>query len=167
MNVRGAVLWGFVSTVFLTGIMAGTQALRLTRMNIPYMLGTMLTGDRNRAPFVGMLAHIVNGWMFAAVYASAFESWRGAGWWRGAAIGVVHGLAVLLFGMRVLPSVHPRMASEDEGPRPTRQLEPPGWLALHYGTQTPVSVMVAHVVYGAILGQFYRVRAVGGRRWWG
>jgi len=27
---------------------------------------------------------------------------------------------------------------------------------LHYGVQTPVSVLVAHLVYGAVLGGFYR-----------
>jgi hypothetical protein len=44
------------------------------------------------------------------------------------------------------------MASEHDDPRPRRLLEPPGFLALHYGYQTPVSVLAAHVVYGAILG---------------
>jgi hypothetical protein len=36
-----------------------------------------------------------------------------------------------------------------------RQLEPPGFLALHYGVRTPVSVLVAHVAFGSILGAFY------------
>ena len=35
-------------------------------------------------------------------------------------------------------------------------LEPPGFLALHYGYQTPLTVLVSHVVYGMILGAFYR-----------
>ena len=38
---------------------------------------------------------------------------------------------------------------------PTRLLEPPGFLALHYGVRTPISVMVSHVVFGAMLGTFY------------
>jgi hypothetical protein len=36
-----------------------------------------------------------------------------------------------------------------------RQLEPPGFLALNYGFQTPVSVIIAHIVFGVILGAFY------------
>jgi hypothetical protein len=52
--------------------------------------------------------------------------------------------------------LHPRMAGEHRGPTAPRQLEPPGFMALHYGYQTPASVLVAHVVYGAILGGFYR-----------
>jgi hypothetical protein len=73
-------------------------------------------------------------------------------------IGLVHAAFVLTAGMRVLPGLHPRMASEQHGPTVTRQLEPPGFLALNYGYQTPVSVVVAHVIFGAILGAFYTPR---------
>ena len=38
-----------------------------------------------------------------------------------------------------------------------RQLKPPGFLALNYGVQTPISAMAAHIVFGAILGAFYTV----------
>jgi hypothetical protein len=48
------------------------------------------------------------------------------------------------------------MASEEHGPAPTPQLEPPGFMALNYGARTPVSVLLGHVLYGAILGAFYR-----------
>jgi hypothetical protein len=44
------------------------------------------------------------------------------------------------------------MASETEGPTVVRQLEPPGFMAMHYGWQTPISVVVSHVVFGVILG---------------
>jgi hypothetical protein len=158
MNGRGITLWGFVGTVVLTGLLAGCQALGLTRINLPYMVGTMATPDRDRAKIVGFAMHLVNGWLFAGVYAAAFQSWRRATWWLGAAIGLVHGLFVLLAAAPLLPGLHPRMANEQQGPTPTRQLEPPGFLALNYGRRTPISVLLAHVVYGAILGAFYRPR---------
>jgi hypothetical protein len=50
------------------------------------------------------------------------------------------------------------MASEQQGPIAMRQLEPPGFLALNYGYQTPLSVLVAHIIYGMILGGFYSIR---------
>ena len=75
----------------------------------------------------------------------------------GAAIGLVHGLFVLVAPMPVLPAMHPRMAAEQHGPTPTKQLEPPGFLALNYGRRTPLSVVLAHLVYGGILGAFYQV----------
>ncbi len=157
MNVVSALLWGFVATLVLTTLMAGSQALGLTRMNIPYMLGTMFTPNRDRAKIVGFAVHLVNGWWLAAIYAAAFESWGHATWWLGATIGLVHVLFVLAVVMPLLPSLHPRMASEQQGPTPTKQLEPPGFLALHYGSQTPLSVILAHLLYGGILGAFYQL----------
>jgi uncharacterized membrane protein YagU involved in acid resistance len=158
MNRGGIGLWGFAGTVVLTTLLAGSQALRLTRINIPFMLGTMVTPDRDRAKVVGFGMHLVNGWLFATIYAVAFQSWRRATWWLGALIGLVHALFVLTVGLPMLPGLHPRMASEQRGPTPTQQLEPPGFLALNYGRRTPLSVVVAHLVYGGILGAFYRVR---------
>ncbi len=156
------LVWGFGATVVLTAMMAASQGFGWTRMSLPTLLGTMFTPDRDRAKLVGVLVHLGVGWLFSLVYVATFEAWRGAGWARGAVIGLVHALFVLTVGMRMLPGLHPRMASEQQGPTVARQLEPPGFLALNYGVQTPVSVVVAHVLFGAILGGFYAV-ATGGR----
>jgi uncharacterized membrane protein YagU involved in acid resistance len=155
MNWGSWLLWGFVGTVVLTTAMAGSQGMRLTRMSLPYMLGTMFTPDRDRAKAIGFAVHLVNGWIFALVYVAAFNLWGRSTWWLGALIGLVHGSFVLTAGMRFVPGIHPRMASEDQGPDVVKQLEPPGFLALNYGVQTPLSVIVAHVLFGAILGAFY------------
>jgi hypothetical protein len=50
------------------------------------------------------------------------------------------------------------MANEQYGPTVVRQLEPPGFLGLHYGIRTPLTVLVAHVIFGIILGTFYVVK---------
>ncbi len=155
MNLPGIVLWGFVATVLLTGIMSASQGIGLSRMSIPFLLGTIVTPDRDRATFIGFLIHFVNGWIFAFVYAAAFESWGRATWWLGAAIGLVHGLFVLVAVMPVLPGMHPRMSSEAQGSIRTQQLQPPGFMALHYGRRTPLVTIAAHLIFGAVLGSFY------------
>jgi uncharacterized membrane protein YagU involved in acid resistance len=137
--------------------MAASQGLRLTRMSLPYMLGVMFTPNRDRAKLAGFGVHLVNGWIFSLLYVAIFHAWQGATWWGGAAIGTAHAAFVLTVGMRLLPELHPRMASEQQGPTVMRQLEPPGFLALNYGYQTPISVLVAHLIYGIILGLFYTV----------
>lgn len=157
MNLPDVLLWGFVGTVVLTTIMAASQGLGLSRMSIPFMLGTMFTPDRAKARWLGFLVHLMNGWLFALIYALAFENWGRATPWLGAGIGLVHASFVLAAGMPVLPGLHPRMASEERGPEPTRQLQPPGFLALNYGYRTPVVTVIAHLAYGAVLGGFYRV----------
>ena len=60
--------------------------------------------------------------------------------------------------MPARPAMYPRMASEQDGPTPTKQLEPRGFMAFNYGRRTPISVIVAHLVYGGILGAFYRLK---------
>lgn len=157
MNLSSILLWGFAATVVLSTLMAGSQRLGYTRMSIPFLLGTMVTPNRDRAMLLGLLVHMVNGWLFALLYALAFESWHHATWWLGAGIGLVHGLFVLTVGMPIIPAMHPRMVSEYFGPTPNRQLQPPGFLALHYGRRTPIVTLVSHLVYGAILGAFYQL----------
>ncbi len=151
------LLWGFVATLLLTLTALAGRQLRLTRMDLPYLLGAMFSADRDRANTFGLAAHIVMGWLFALIYCAAFVSWGGSGWWRGAAIGLVHGVAVVAVVLPALPGLHPRMASDSRGPEVTAQLEPPGFLGLNYGYRTPLVTVVAHVVYGAVLGAFILV----------
>ena len=162
MNVGSILLWGFLATLALTTIQSAAQALKLTRMSLPLMLGTMLTGRWERARAWGFGFHLVNGWLFSLVYALVFEAWRRASWWTGGLLGIGHGVIVLVVLMPLLPSIHPRMATETRQPVSTALLEPPGPLAKNYGVQTPLVTLLAHVVYGVILGGFYAVTSAGG-----
>jgi hypothetical protein len=155
MNIADLLLWGFAATLILTTVMAVSKPLGWTRMDIPFMLGTMFTPDRDRAPWLGFLFHLTMGWLFAFVYGLAFESSGLKTWWFGLAIGFVHGTFVLTVGLGLINFSHPRMASPYHGPTPTRQLEPPGFLALNYGKGTPAVTMLAHLLYGGVLGLFY------------
>jgi hypothetical protein len=156
MNWNSWLVWGFAGTVVLTTLMAASQRLRMTRMNIPFLLGTIFTPNRDRAKPIGVAVHLLNGWLFSLIYVAAFHAMGQPTAWFGVLIGAVHALFVLVVGMPILPGLHPRMASEQQGPTEVRQLEPPGFLGLHYGIQTPISVVLAHLVFGAILGGFYR-----------
>jgi hypothetical protein len=155
MSWGGWLIWGFASTVVLTTVLAGTQGLGMTRMNLPYLLGTLFTPNRDRAKIYGVLLHLFNGWMFSLIYVAAFHASGIFSWWFGAMIGLVHASFVLVVGLPVLPGMHPRMASEVRGPTVVEQLEPPGFLGRNYGVQTPLSVLAAHALFGAILGGFY------------
>jgi hypothetical protein len=136
----------------LTTLEAGAQQLNLTRMSVPYLLGTAFTRSRDRAKVIGFFTHLVNGQLFALLYVAIFHALGQGGILRGAFIGLVHSAVVLLVVMPLLPSIHPRMASLHQGPTHLRQLEPPGPFALHYGVSTPVVVVLSHVVFGALVG---------------
>jgi hypothetical protein len=157
VNLGSILLGGFVATAVLTTCLAASQGLGLSRLSMPLLLGAAFTSNRRRANLYGFVLHLANGWLIALVYALVFEGWHLATWWLGALLGLLQALFILVAVMPLLPSLHPRMASEDFGPNPTRQLEPPGFLALNYGRFTPFTTVVAHLLYGAILGASYSV----------
>jgi uncharacterized membrane protein YagU involved in acid resistance len=154
MDWTGWATFGLGATVALTGIMVLAQVAGLSRMDIPMMLGTMFFEDPDRARVVGFLVHLVNGQLFALLYACAFAALEIATWWLGALFGLFHGLVALLIMVPLLPGAHRRMASERDGPRLDAVLEPPGLFALNYGRETPLITLAAHVIYGALLGAF-------------
>jgi hypothetical protein len=158
VNGPSVLLWGFAATIALTTIMSVSHGIGLTRMSIPFLLGTMLTPNRDRALVVGIVFHLLNGWLFAFLYAALLEGLGRTAWWVGAGIGLMHGLFVLSVGMPLLPGFHPRMVSEYFGPTPNRRLQPPGFFALNYGKRTPLVALAAHIVYGSIIAAFYDSR---------
>ena len=109
------VLWGFAATIVLTTISAAAQGLGLTRMNFPYMLGTIFTPDRDRARLYGFLVHVAGMDIFSdlRIHFPGSGSGRMVAW---RIIGVFHGVFVLIVGMSLLPGLHPHMASERAGP---------------------------------------------------
>jgi len=157
MSVCNCIIWGLLATGMLTSVLGLSQAFGLTRMSLPYLVGTMFTCDRDRAKVIGMFVHTLNGIAFSVMYAIAFSASRSATWWFGALLGAVHGIVVLAVGLPSLPGLHPRMTSGFGGPSGLRQLEPPGFLALNYGVRTPAAILLAHVLYGAVLGGSYFV----------
>lgn len=157
MNWGSWLLSGFIATLALSTLLTTTQGLGLTRMNLPYMIGTFVTPDREKARLYGFLIHLLNGWGFSILYVLIFEALGNSSWWLGALLGLAHALFVLTVGMSLMPGFHPRMASEQHGPNATRQLEPPGFLALNYGYRTPLSVFLSHAAFGAILALLYHV----------
>ena len=158
MNLPSILLWGFAATIVLTTLTIGAQSFGLTRIDLPFIIGTIFTPDRDRAKVYGYLFHLVNGWLFALVYGLLFESVHSASVGFGATIGFAQGIFVVVALLPILPGIHPRMVSDFRGPQPTRLLEPPGFLALNYGRNTPIVLVVSHTIYGAILGSFYSLR---------
>jgi hypothetical protein len=154
MDWGGWATFGLGATVALTMMMLLAQLAGLSRMDLPMMLGTMLSADPDRARVVGFFIHLLNGQVFALLYTAAFSLLDLAAWWLGAVFGAFHGLAALMVLVPSLPGVHRRMASERGGPNLDAVLEPPGLFALNYGRETPAVTLIAHIIYGAVLGGF-------------
>lgn len=155
MNIGILILGGFAGTLILSALMALSRPLGLSRVDLPFLLGTLITPNRNKAPWIGFFLHLFIGWIFAFLYGIVFETMGIKTWWFGMIIGFVHGVFVLSIGLEVLGFLHPRMANPSRGPSPTKQLQTPGFFALNYGYWTPLIIIFVHLIYGGVLGLFY------------
>jgi hypothetical protein len=152
MDWAGWALFGLIATALLTVVMIAAQLMGSTRLDLPLLLGTMVTADPDRARVVGFFMHLAIGEAFALGYAATFALLDVATWWLGALLGLLHVAVALTILVPLLPGVHPRMASARAGPSSTAVLEPPGLLASNYGSQTAAVAIAAHLVYGIALG---------------
>jgi hypothetical protein len=155
MSLWGALAGGFIGTLVLTTALRTANELGLTRIDLPFLLGTALTGDRARAKALGYLLHLAAGELFALIYYAIFSAIDTGGWLLGASLGLLHGIVAATALVNILlPAVHPRMGSALSAADSHPKLEPPGFLLRNYGRGTPIATLLAHVAYGAIVGGF-------------
>jgi hypothetical protein len=155
MSFWGSVAGGFVGTVVLTTFLRAGSEFGLTRMDLPFLLGTAFSADRVRAKAIGYGLHFVAGQAFAAIYYGIFVAIGESSWWLGGVFGLIHALFAGTALVNVfLPLIHPRMGSTQSAADTSPLLEPPGFLMLNYGRSTPAITVISHVVYGAIVGGF-------------
>jgi hypothetical protein len=158
MDWAGWAVFGLLATTALTAVLIAAQLAGLTRLDLPLVLGTLITADPDRARVAGFFIHLAVGQGFALGYATTFALVHRANWWLGGLLGALHVVVALTVLLPLLPGVHPRMASSRAGPASTAVLEPPGLFALNYGVQTPAVTVVAHLVYGVVLGLLLQAR---------
>ena len=137
-------------------MLRAASELGLTRMDIPFLLGNgrhrrprLGEGRRLRAPL--RLRPPLRARATGAIFVVLDES----GVLLGALLGLLHALFAASALVNVLlPVVHPRMGTGFDAAGSSPLLEPPGFLLLNYGRQTPIVTVAAHIVYGAIVGGF-------------
>jgi len=152
------LLAGFVATLVLTTLTRAASELGLTRMDIPFLLGTAVTENRRRAKGIGYIFHFLLGIVFALLYAAVFAALGRSSWWIGALLGILHALFTGTVLLNVLlPIVHPRIGTPDTAADEICLLEPPGFLMLNYGRNSFLVSLAAHIAYGAIIGLIVRV----------
>jgi hypothetical protein len=107
-----ALVGGFIGTMVLTTLARGASELGWTRMDLAFLLGTILTDRRRRAKAIGYALHFAFGVVFALVYAACFVALGRSGWWLGGLFGALHAVFVSTVVVNVLlPAVHPRMGT--------------------------------------------------------
>ena len=155
MSVFQAVAGGLVGTLVLTSVLRAATELHLTRIDLPFLLGTAVTDERTAAKAIGYALHLLFGQLFALVYLALFAALDRHEWWLGALLGAGHGIfaGTILINV-LLPLVHPRMGSEMSDATGVSLIEAPGFLGLNYGPQTASVGLFAHILYGVTLALF-------------
>lgn len=155
MSIWGALAGGFVGTLVLTTVLSAASEFGLTRMDLPFLLGTIVDSDRRRAKVSGYAMHFALGLLFAMVYLAVFAAIGQSGWALGALFGLLHGIVAGTALVNVLlPSIHPRMGTPFSSAAERPLLEAPGFMMLNYGRRTPLATIAAHIAYGTIVGGF-------------
>jgi len=85
--IWGAIIGGLAGTIVLTTMLRAPSELGLTRMDIPFLLGTAVTADRVRAKAIGYALHFVFGLLFALAYYAIFLVIGRSGFLLGAGFG--------------------------------------------------------------------------------
>lgn len=128
--ITGA-LAGFVATIGLDVVRLSGVSIGLMPVSLPPIFGSMLTGlppETSTAVTVGYIYHFLNGITFGIIYAVIFGRIK---WF----VGVGYGLFIEL-GMMVSP--------------PTVMMA--GFFGLKMGYGILVVSLIAHIVFGAVLG---------------
>ena len=136
MNPWGTAAGAFVGTLILTTILRAASELKLTRMDLPFLLGSAVS-TRPVPEAVGFVMHFLAGQLFALGYFWCSPP-VAAGGWR-AAGGELHSLFAGSALVNILvPLVHPRMGSRSPARRRWRCWSPRVPHA-SYGVATPWS----------------------------
>ena len=147
MDVAAALWGGIVGAIVMATVYVGFLGLRLTRLDLVRFEGGLLARDSTPMVYIyGAFVHLALGAVLALGYRWIFEQIHSAsyvGW--GALVGLAHGvLLVLLLPLLGMANRNVRAEAEPE----------PGLFGRRYGRFTPVSLVVAYVVFGVWVGAF-------------
>jgi hypothetical protein len=151
INVGKAILAGFIATLVMTMIMYLAPMMGMPKMDVAAMLGGLLSqgmpAPMSGAWLMGMILHFVNGSViFPLIYAAVLhERLPDPPWGK----GIMWGLILWFLSQAV---VVPMMGG--------------GFFSAHAPNAmlTVVGSLMAHIIYGAILGGIYGAKPVAGTR---
>ena len=146
-----AIVAGVVGTVVMTALLymgLGMMPRQMT-MNLLYMLGTMMTGNKVMAYGIGTMMHGTMGIAFGLIHIAVFQALglvsAVAAW--GLLFGFVHYLIVGM-GMGMMGTMHPLMRNG--------QMPAPGLYVRNFPAMTVMGFLMLHLVYGLVVALLYQ-----------
>ncbi len=146
-----AIVAGVVGTVVMTALLymgVGMMPRQMT-MNLLYMLGTMMTGNKVMAYGIGTMMHGTMGIAFGLIHIAVFQALglvSAVALW-GLLFGFVHYLIVGM-GMGMIGTMHPMMRNG--------QMAAPGLYVRNFPAMTVMGFLMLHLVYGLVVALLYQ-----------
>ena len=142
---RRALWAGLAGTAALTLILAWGPTVGAPPLNLPLWDGTFFTLNLGMAVMIGYLVHFAIGVGLAFLFQRRFQGrWNVEPWLAGALFGFVVWLALMAVGLPVFDTLDPLVSNG--------LLTAPGLFAMGLGLTAPAMLLLAHLVYGALVG---------------
>ena len=146
MNILSAVISGIVASLVFSIVLTMAPRMRLPKMDIVDLLGSMFSGKSN--PVLGWMMHLMMGMVFALIYAFLWSRGIGAATWTGGLVfGAVHWLIVGVI-MAMIPMMHAGIKS---GAVPA----PGMWMTNNGGLMAFIGGLVGHMIFGVVVALIY------------
>ena len=132
------LLIGVAATLAMTGVIAVLHGSTLNTADMIRALGSIFTQNQNFTFTAGMLAHTIMGCLSAFLYVAVWSTFDFTGVYQLMAVGAVIGLAqglFISFLLIVMVAEHHKLAR-----------------FRNMGFGVAVAFLVAHIVYGAVVG---------------
>ena len=145
----GALVWGIVAAAVMSGFVAVGRVIGMTTIDLLDLLGsTVYEPETVRSRTLGFGIHLAIGAILAVTgaYSLALIGW--AITWLS---GMVWGAFVSVLALLMLSSIgllHPKIRAHHQAD--------PGPGATHFGSLTPIGVIMGHLIYGLVFGGLYQ-----------
>ncbi len=148
-----AIFAGAIGAMAMLVVIYGGRAMGMTKMDLLRTLGTMVQpkGSTNVVYGIGLMMHLMMGAAFGLLHTGLLHAFdptsTGAATGLGILIGAVHGM-IVTGGMPIMLRMgHPLVKDGT--------IDDPGPAMTGFGKMTPIGMVMAHVVYGIVVGAIY------------
>ena len=120
------------------------------KMNLFYLLGSMMFGERMMVYMSGAMMHAMMSVAFALAHVGIYQAFgldTNLALW-GLVFGAAHWV-IAGMGMGMMPMMHPKVRNGS--------LAAPGAFAMGYPMGTVVGFLMLHLMFGVLVGVFYDV----------
>jgi len=148
-----ALLAGAIGAIAMLPVIYGGRAMGMTKMDLLRTLGSMMVprGSDTVVYGLGLMVHAMMGAGFGMLHAGLLHGFdpssTGAAAGISILIGAVHGMIVTAAMPTMLMMAHPLVKDGT--------MAAPGRVMTGFGKMTPMGMVMAHVVYGLVLGAIY------------